>query len=228
MSDRAARDDAAPIEEGTFPEEREQLRQLMISSGRRSVIIDKPSIERHPMYAFWEIIASNAMVATILAIGAMLWPRLEETAAVHAFWVVVLLKLFTPPLITTELPFAFHICRPRQRADPQKATLKLPTRDQAKATAPAAMTDSRDHRRRRPAARARESLHGDSRSRAVVALHDPRRDLDWRRCGTGLAYAVRIRRFAGVIRESEAAPASIRTMVAQLSSRLGLGACPTC
>ena len=37
------------------------------------------------MYAFWEIIASNAVVATILAIGAMLLGRIwKNAAAVHA------------------------------------------------------------------------------------------------------------------------------------------------
>ncbi len=45
------------------------------------------------MYAFWEIIASNAVVATILAIGVMLLGRIwKNAAAVHALWVVVLLK----------------------------------------------------------------------------------------------------------------------------------------
>jgi hypothetical protein len=54
------------------------------------------------MYAFWEIIASNAVVATILAIGAMLLSRIwKNAAAVHVLWVIVLLKLFTPPLVTS-------------------------------------------------------------------------------------------------------------------------------
>ncbi len=43
---------------------------------------------------------------------------------------------------------------------------------------------------------------------------------------TALAHAVRIRRFATVIRESEAAPESIRTMVTEISSRLGLRRVP--
>ena len=43
---------------------------------------------------------------------------------------------------------------------------------------------------------------------------------------TALAHAVGIRRFAAVIRESEAAPATIRTMVSELSSRLGLRRMP--
>ena len=68
------------------------------------------------MSAFWEIIASNAIVATILAIGAMLLGRVwKNAAAIHALWVVVLLKLFTPPLVTTELPFAFTLPAARGR-----------------------------------------------------------------------------------------------------------------
>ena len=41
-------------------------------------------------------------------------------------------------------------------------------------------------------------------------------------CGMAVAHAVRIRRFARVIRDSEPAPPAIRTMAARLSSRLGL------
>ena len=62
------------------------------------------------MCTFWEIIASNAVVATILAIGATLLSRIwKNAAALHVLWVVVLLKLFTPPILTTELPFAFKL-----------------------------------------------------------------------------------------------------------------------
>ena len=46
------------------------------------------------MYTFWEIVASNAVVATILAVGAMLLSRIwKNAAAIHVLWVVVLLKL---------------------------------------------------------------------------------------------------------------------------------------
>ena len=59
------------------------------------------------MYAFWEIIASNAVIATILAIFALLVGRIwKNAAALHLIWIVVLLKLFTPPLVTTNVPFA--------------------------------------------------------------------------------------------------------------------------
>ncbi len=135
------------------------------------------------MYAFWEIIASNAVVATILAIGVMLLGRIwKNAAAVHALWVVVLLKLFTPPLITTELPFAFHFVPPAEGADSQKATLNSPARDEAKATAPVAMTDSRG-----AIAAGNPQPALGNRSTETAGLEpwslstDPRRNLDWRR-----------------------------------------------
>ena len=60
------------------------------------------------MNYFWEIIASNAIVATILAIGVVLLSRVwKNAAAIHLLWVVVLLKFFTPPIVTAQLPFAF-------------------------------------------------------------------------------------------------------------------------
>ena len=89
------------------------------------------------MYAFWEITASNAVVATILAIGVMLLSRIwKNAAAVHALWVVVLLKLFTPPLITAELPFAFRLVPPAEIADPRKTTLNSPVRDEVRPPLP--------------------------------------------------------------------------------------------
>jgi beta-lactamase regulating signal transducer with metallopeptidase domain len=45
-------------------------------------------------------------------------------------------------------------------------------------------------------------------------------------CCTAIGYAVRIRRFARLIRDFEAAPPAIRTMVAELSSRMGLRRVP--
>src|SRR4029079_10195230 len=43
----------------------------------------------------------------ILAIGAVLLSRVwKNPAAIHLLWVVVLLKLFTPPIVSSQLPFA--------------------------------------------------------------------------------------------------------------------------
>ena len=50
-------------------------------------------------------IVSNAIVATMLAVGVTLLGRFwKNPAALHVLWLVVLLKLFTPPLVTTKIP----------------------------------------------------------------------------------------------------------------------------
>ncbi len=180
------------------------------------------------MYAFWGSIASNAVVATILAIGVMLLGRIwKNAAAVHALWVVVLLKLFTPPLITAELPIAFRLVPPAESADPRKTTSSSPVRDEVQPTAPVAATHSRGaiaagNPQRALGRRSTEKagLRPWSLSAVLAAI--------WigGGCCTGLAHAARIRSFATVIRESEAAPATIRTMVTELSSRLGVKRVP--
>jgi hypothetical protein len=79
------------------------------------------------MYTFWEIVASNSVVATILAIGAMLLGRIwKNAAAIHVLWVVVLLKLFTPPLLTTGIPFAVTIVPSGAIADSHEKILSAP------------------------------------------------------------------------------------------------------
>ena len=122
------------------------------------------------MYAFWEITASNAVVATILAIGVMLLSRIwKNAAAVHALWVVVLLKLFTPPLITAGLPFAFRPVTAVESSHPRKTTLRSPVRDEVPSAAPVGRGASFSrHHSGQPAALARESAHRDGRHRAVV------------------------------------------------------------
>lgn len=59
------------------------------------------------MHAFWEVVLSNALIATIMAFATMLLSRVwKNPAAIHLLWVAVLLKLFTPPVFTTAVPFS--------------------------------------------------------------------------------------------------------------------------
>ncbi|MCL4852766.1 MAG: M56 family metallopeptidase [Bryobacteraceae bacterium] len=56
------------------------------------------------MNAFWEIVASNALMAFIMAAGVTLLGRLwRHPAALHVLWVLVLVKLVTPPAVTLPL-----------------------------------------------------------------------------------------------------------------------------
>jgi len=176
------------------------------------------------MYAFWEVVASNAVVATALAVGALLLGRIwKNAAAVHVLWVVVLLKLFTPPLVTAELPSALTFLPPAAGAGSQGKALDSPALHEAGQTAPAAVTNPRG------AVAAGNQQHTPRDRPTETAGHKP-----WSlstilaaiwacgACGSALISAVRIRRFADGLRDFEAAPPAIRTMVAQLSGRLGL------
>jgi beta-lactamase regulating signal transducer with metallopeptidase domain len=57
------------------------------------------------MHGFWGIVASNALVVAILAVLVAFLGRIwKNPAALHFLWVLVLLKLITPPLATLPIP----------------------------------------------------------------------------------------------------------------------------
>lgn len=57
------------------------------------------------MHTFWEIVASNALVVTVMAVAVAVVSRVwRNPAALHLLWLLVLLKLFTPPLVTIGIP----------------------------------------------------------------------------------------------------------------------------
>jgi beta-lactamase regulating signal transducer with metallopeptidase domain len=180
------------------------------------------------MYAFWAIIISNAAIATILAIGAMLLGRIwKNAAAVHLLWVVVLLKLFTPPLFTAELPFAPSFRPSGGGADRRDEAWNSPAPDDAEPATPTALAEAlgavgAGNPRRTTGSRFTESAGNVpwSFSAVLAAIW-----IGGAGCMAAV-HAARIRRFAGVIRDCEPAPSAIRTMVIELSSRLGLSRVP--
>ena len=63
------------------------------------------------MNVFWEIVASNALVVAVLAVVASLLGRVwKNPVGLHLLWVLVLLKLVTPPLLV--LPLSLLLARP--------------------------------------------------------------------------------------------------------------------
>jgi beta-lactamase regulating signal transducer with metallopeptidase domain len=180
------------------------------------------------MHAFWGVVASNAVVAAFLAIVAGLLGRVwKHPAALHALWVVVLLKLFSPPIVTAGLPAGFAFSPSPARTGMREGGLGLPSHESATPSVAAAMTNPRgatavDGRPGiLPDRPAETGGHGPwSLSTALAA--------GWV-CGafcTAAGYAARIRRFAGLIRDCEAAPPDIHAMAAEFSSRLGLRRAP--
>ena len=67
------------------------------------------------MEALVHAMLSNALVATVLALPPLVLARFGRSPAlVHSLWLVVLLKLVTPPLVTIPLP---DFARVRQDSD---------------------------------------------------------------------------------------------------------------
>jgi beta-lactamase regulating signal transducer with metallopeptidase domain len=57
------------------------------------------------MQVFWEIVASNAlMVAVLAAVVALLGRIWKNPVGLHLLWILVLLKLVTPPVVTLPVP----------------------------------------------------------------------------------------------------------------------------
>lgn len=76
------------------------------------------------MQAFWEIVASNAVLVVALALLVALLGRVwKQPAVLHVLWVLVLLKLFTPPMLTIGVPWPVSASRahPPERADDGEA-----------------------------------------------------------------------------------------------------------
>ncbi len=180
------------------------------------------------MNLFWEIIASNAIVATVLAICIMLLsPMWKNPAAIHLLWVVVLLKLFMPPIITAQTHFAVNWL---PSADSSKSVDKISpsfTLDVAKQAVPGASINLRgtDH----PYAAAnthhaqQDQLNVATDSKLLTILTSV-----WI-CGSSciaLVYVFQICRFASLLKKVEPSPQVISRMVTQFASRLGLRRIP--
>jgi beta-lactamase regulating signal transducer with metallopeptidase domain len=61
------------------------------------------------MHTFWEIIVSNSLLATVLAVVLALLGRMwKNPVGLHLLWVMVLLKLVTPPLVILPVPWTVN------------------------------------------------------------------------------------------------------------------------
>ena len=59
------------------------------------------------MHAFWEIVASNSLVVVVFATCVTLLGRIwRNSVGLHLLWMLVLIKLITPPLITVHVPWS--------------------------------------------------------------------------------------------------------------------------
>jgi bla regulator protein BlaR1 len=186
------------------------------------------------MNVFWEIVASNSLAVVVLAVGVALLGRIWKNAAgLHLLWMLVLLKLVTPPLLTVPLALPMNE-RPMTSGQhgangdvahaPPAALLGQETSsataggldaraldDRATAGSPAVATD------------------------AAAPVARPHR-MPWLpmllwtwAAGVALftsGHACRILRFRRLLRAAEAPPSTLRSMAEGISIRLGLTRVP--
>jgi beta-lactamase regulating signal transducer with metallopeptidase domain len=185
------------------------------------------------MNYFWDLIASNALIAVVLAIGAVLLGRVwKNAAAVHLLWVVVLLKLFTPPIVTSSLPLVGKWLPSAVHANSSTQTSVSLARQYATlAAAPGEMVNSREVTGTDVAASS--TNHASQDELTVVAKKGPWSistviAVIWILGSSFVAvgYAIRIRRFARLLESAEAPPRSISTMVTRLANQSGLRRVP--
>lgn len=183
------------------------------------------------MNSFWEIVASNSLVAVVLAVGVALLGRVwKNPVAIHFLWVIVLVKLMTPPVVT--LPVALS------PGDAPPASSEIKARQVgADASLVDVIADALDMP---PGEPIRPVAAGTTSGPEVVenspvvesfpaAVPTP---IDWPKVllvvwGLGIALlacgnACRILRFQRVLRTSEDAPRAIARTANTIGTRLGL------
>jgi len=169
------------------------------------------------MNAAAELMLQNALVAALfallVAVGSRIWRR---PAVTHLLWLLVLLKLLAPPLVTIPI-------RPLRATDPAQ-----PAPGHAGETARLVVIS------------AGELTLADRPPETEPAWQEPEQAfvpavpwLAW--ClGTSLAgsaayflvLGIRVRQFAGLLGEARAAPPSIAARAARLCKSIGLRRCP--
>jgi beta-lactamase regulating signal transducer with metallopeptidase domain len=181
---------------------------------------------------------SNALTATLLAVAVAAVTRVcRRPALAHALWLLVLLKLVTPPLLPVSLPWSDPLAAGpavAQRADP--AALPVPRPDFF--DLPPRLADPTAEQ---PAAvQLPEFGRGEAPPAPPPAEHAPAAlPLAWPGwkpvllavwlAGSALWWLVaglRVARFRRLLRHATAAPAEVQAQVARLAGRLGLARCP--
>ena len=186
------------------------------------------------MEAILRVALSNTLLAAMLALAALAVSRtFRRPALSHAMWLIVLLKLITPPLWNVAVPLMpaekahkaplppTELSMPPAEVEPMQAV-------SAAETDPTATTYWIDQRELlEPARRATTPT-------AIAAPKTPPLNLkDWLMiiwvAGSALCIliiALRVRRFTGLLRYADPAEAHVQILARALSSRVGMNKYP--
>jgi beta-lactamase regulating signal transducer with metallopeptidase domain len=161
---------------------------------------------------------SNAVAATVLALVAFIVDRVIRRPAIsHCFWLLVLLKLVTPPLVRVPLPWPSTPEPSAVSVDAAESSATAVPRA-GSATGPEAVTAMAD----------RPTPGGDTTPRAAPPSWPALLLAVWF-AGSALWWAVaavRVVRFGRLLRQSRAATGEVPERLALLARRMGLRRCP--
>lgn len=159
---------------------------------------------------------SNAVAATLLAVVAFAVDRLFRRPALsHACWLLVVLKLVTPPLVRVPLPWT---AAPR----PDSPAIAVDGGALAAAPAPPAALPTIQHVADGELAEFESESSADAVSGSTIAL------AVWL-TGALLWWtiaALRIAHFGRLLRQTGTAPPKLRARIRQLAGLIGLRVCP--
>jgi beta-lactamase regulating signal transducer with metallopeptidase domain len=185
------------------------------------------------MQPFWEIVASNSLLVVVLAAGVALLGRFwKNPLGLHFLWVLVLLKLVTPPVVTVPLPWP---ARPVSLASEEYGANRR-LADQSRTDAAGQETASTAVGRDLPRFQDDRLVPQRSAPDLSAPLAAPRQGIPrlavlgwvW---GMGIVlfasgHAFRILRFRRLLHCSEAPSSVVLGMAEGIGRRLGLGRVP--
>lgn len=187
------------------------------------------------MHSFWEIVASNSLMVAALALGVALLGRVwKNPAAMHLLWLLVLLKLVTPPILTVPIGW---LARPTVVAsvEPRKTEF-IPF--QAAATPPQHVVEkvaTVEPSAGQPAARSETAPLENSPIEPASPAAEPW-NVPWQTVlgctwAAGIALfaswqAWRIVRFRQLLQAAQPASSDVHQMAGQIAKRLGLHRVP--
>jgi beta-lactamase regulating signal transducer with metallopeptidase domain len=175
---------------------------------------------------------SNALTATLLALPVALIARVgRRPALTHALWILVLLKLVTPPLVALPLPWPDPLAADAQevvppRVDVGAAPLPQPQDLPPFLEEPGAGDAAEEAHEGLPRQRQAEAVPapptpaGPDGKSLLLAVWLTGSALWW------LTACLRVARFRRLLRYTAPAPAEVQAQARRLAERLGLTRCP--
>ncbi len=186
------------------------------------------------MQVFWGIVVSNALMVAVLAAGVALLGRIwKNPVGLHLLWILVLLKLVTPPILTVAVPLPAAQPAPaltERAASP--GVMPEPRIDIfASSNGSDAVDDHPQSVSEEPPIAGAAALASD-----VVPSPSPHRETSWLTIvawcwGLGvallaLAHAFRIVRFLRLLRAAQPPAPFVLKMAEGIAERLGLRRIP--